>query len=67
VIRLIPVVASLTVFDKTAERDIATLAIPAPIELIRVRDRRLVHAVSATTCPPWASQIHRAAAATFTS
>lgn len=55
VIELLPYLAELRVFDNTAERDPATGAIPAPLEVLHVRDGKIVTALDDP--PDWAKPI----------
>jgi predicted ABC-type ATPase len=55
IIDLMPHLAELRVFDNTAERDPATGAIPAPLEVLHVRNGTIVSALDDP--PEWAKPI----------
>lgn len=55
IIDLLPYLTELRVFDNTAERDPATGAIPAPLEVLHLRDGKIVKALDVP--PDWAKPI----------
>jgi len=55
IIELMPHLTELRVFDNTAERDPATGAIPAPLEILHVRHGKIEYAMSDP--PAWAKPI----------
>lgn len=55
IIDLLPYLAELRVFDNTAERDPASGAIPAPLEVLHLRDGKIVTALDEP--PAWAKPI----------
>lgn len=55
IIELLPYLTELRVFDNTAERDPVTGAIPAPLEVLHVRDGKIVKALDDP--PDWAKPI----------
>lgn len=56
-LRLMDVLTNLTVFDNTLDRNARTSRTPAPIELLRVRERALHTAVPVDACPAWARPV----------
>ena len=60
-VRLLPHLTRLRVFDNSAEADPASGLAPEPLEILRIADGRLVHLTPLESVPRWARPIVAAA------